>query len=442
MESENILIKNATILNPLGNGKTEEKTSDLLIVEDKIAEISNDIDESNAEKLIDATDKILMPGLVNTHTHISMSLLRGIADDLELDTWLNDHIWPMEAHLNREYCYIGALLGAAEMIKSGTTTFSDMYFYMDGVAQAVEEIGMRSVLSYGMIDFGIEEKRENEFKENISLIKNHHNTADGRITTMFGPHSIYTASVDLLERVRKEADKYKVGIHIHMNETMKEINDCKENHQNKRPFELLDDIGILGPDIVAAHCVWLDQNEIDLIKKYDVKVSHNPCSNMKLASGASPIGELLKQNICVGLGTDGASSNNNLDMFDEMKFAALLQKVSTLNPKLATSDEVINMATYNGAKALGIDAGSIEVGKKADLILVDANQPNMTPMSNAISSNLVYSASGSNVDTTICNGKILMENRKLLTVDEGFILSEAKRAIAEMKELKEAESEE
>ena len=442
MEGENILIKNATILNPLGNGKTEEKISDVLIVEDKIAEISNSIDESNAEKIIDAADKILMPGLVNTHTHISMSLLRGIADDLELDTWLNDHIWPMEAHLNREYCYIGALLGAAEMIKSGTTTFSDMYFYMDGVAQAVEEIGMRAVLSYGMIDFGIEEKRENEFKENITLIKNHHNTADGRITTMFGPHSIYTTSIELLERVRREADKYKVGIHIHMNETMKEINDCKENYQNKRPFELLDDIGILGPDIVAAHVIWLDQNEIDLIRKYNVKVSHNPCSNMKLASGAAPIGELLKQNICVGLGTDGASSNNNLDMFDEMKFAALLQKVSTLNPKLATSDEVINMATYNGAKALGIDAGSIEVGKKADIILVDANQPNMTPMSNAISSNIVYSANGSNVDTTICNGKILMENRKLLTVDEGFILSEAKRAIAEMKELKEAESEE
>ena len=442
MESQNILIKNATILNPLGNGKTEEKNADVLIVEDKIAEINETIDESNAEKVIDASDKILMPGLVNTHTHISMSLLRGIADDLELDTWLNDHIWPMEAHLNKEYCYIGALLGAAEMIKSGTTTFSDMYFYMDGVAQAVEEIGMRAVLSYGMIDFGIEEKRENEFKENISLVKNHHNTADGRITTMFGPHSIYTTSYELLERVRKEADKYQVGIHIHMNETMKEINDCKEAHQNKRPFEYLDDIGILGSDIVAAHGVWLDQNEIDLIKKYDVKLSHNPCSNMKLASGASPIGELLSQGVCVGLGTDGASSNNNLDMFDEMKFAALLQKVSTLNPKLANADEVINMATYNGAKALGIDAGSIEVGKKADIILVDTNQPNMTPMSNALSSNLVYSANGSNVDTTICNGKVLMENRKLLTVDEGHILSEAKRAIAEMKELRESESEE
>ena len=334
MESQSILIKNASILNPIGNGKTEEFKKDLLIVDDKISQIEEEIDESSADKIIDASDKILMPGLVNTHTHISMSLLRGIADDLELDTWLNDHIWPMEAHLSEEYCYIGALLGACEMIKSGTTTFSDMYFYMDGVARAVDEIGMRAVLSYGMIDFGIAEKRENEFKENIALIKNHNNTADGRITTMFGPHSCYTASVDLLERVRKEADKYNVGIHIHMNETMKEINDSKEAHDNKRPFELLDDIGFLGSDIVAAHCVWLDENEISLIKENDVKVSHNPCSNMKLASGAAPVAELLNQGICVGLGTDGASSNNNLDMFDEMKFAALLGKVSTLKSSI------------------------------------------------------------------------------------------------------------
>ncbi len=441
MESQSILIKNANILNPIGNGQTETKNSDLLIVDDKISEISAGIDESSADKIIDASDKILMPGLVNTHTHISMSLLRGIADDLELDTWLNDYIWPMEAHLSEEYCYIGALLGACEMIKSGTTTFSDMYFYMDGVARAVDEIGMRAVLSYGMIDFGIEEKRENEFKENISLIKNHHNTADGRITARFGPHSCYTASVDLLERVRKEADKYGVGIHIHMNETMKEINDVGEAHDNKRPFELLDSIDFLGEDVVAAHCVWLDENEIKLIKDNDVKVSHNPCSNMKLASGAAPVGELLSQGICVGLGTDGASSNNNLDMFDEMKFASLLQKVSTLDPKVLNADEVINMATINGAKSLGIDAGTIAIGKKADLILVDTNHPNMTPQSSSLASNLVYSANGSNVDTTICNGKVLMENRKLLTVDEDKILSEAKRAILEMKELREAESE-
>ena len=226
-----------------------------------------------------------------------------------------------------------------------------------------------------------------------------------------------------------------------MNETMKEINDVGEAHDNKRPFELLDSIDFLGEDVVAAHCVWLDENEIKLIKDNDVKVSHNPCSNMKLASGAAPVGELLSQGICVGLGTDGASSNNNLDMFDEMKFASLLQKVSTLDPKVLNADEVINMATINGAKSLGIDAGTIAIGKKADLILVDTNHPNMTPQSSSLASNLVYSANGSNVDTTICNGKVLMENRKLLTVDEDKILSEAKRAILEMKELREAESE-
>jgi len=435
MDNESILIKDAKILNPLSDGKCENKIASVLIEGDKISEIGSDIDAS-ADKVIDAGDKILMPGLVNTHTHVSMSLLRGIADDLELDTWLNDHIWPMEAHLNKDYCYIGALLGAIEMIKSGTTAFSDMYFYMDGVAEAVKEAGIRAVLSYGMIDFGDAEKRENEFKENISLIKNFNNTCDGRITTMFGPHSTYTCSVDLLERVRKEADKYNVGIHIHMNETMKEINDIGEAHNNKRPFELLDDIGFLNDDVVAAHGVWLSENEINLIKTHDVKISHNPCSNMKLASGACPVGELLSNDICVGLGTDGASSNNNLDMFDEMKFASLLQKVSTLNPKILNSDEVVNMATLNGAKALGIDAGSIEVGKKADLILIDTKSPNMTPQSDLLSSNVVYSANGSNVDTTICNGKILMENRKLLTLDEEAILNQAITAINEMKELR------
>lgn len=437
MESQEILIKNASILNPLGNGECEEKSASVLIKDDKIAEISEDIDE-NVDKIIDADGKILMPGLVNTHTHLSMTLLRGIADDMALDTWLNDHIWPMEAHLNRDYCYAGALLGALEMIKSGTTTFSDMYFFMDGIAQAVEEAGIRGVLSHGMIDFGIPEKRENEFKENISLIKNHNNTADGRITTMFGPHSCYTASVDLLERVRKEANKYNVGIHIHMNETMKEINDVGEAHDNKRPFELLDSIDFLGEDVVAAHCVWLDENEIKLIKDNGVNVSHNPCSNMKLASGAAPVSDLLTQDVNVALGTDGASSNNNLDMFDEMKFAALLAKVSTLKPDVLNANEVINMATINGAKALKLDVGTIEVGKKADLILVDTKAPNMTPASGILASNLIYSANGSNVDTTICNGQVLMENRKVLTLDEDAILNQARDVISEMKELRAA----
>ncbi|MCI6929647.1 MAG: amidohydrolase family protein, partial [Methanobrevibacter boviskoreani] len=201
METNNILIKNGTILNPKSNGEVEYGKSSILIENDRINLIEDDIEDGNAEKVIDADGKIVMPGLINTHCHIPMTLFRSLADDLELDSWLNDHIWPMEANLNSEYTYNGALLGALEMIKSGTTTFSDMYFYMGDVARAIDKAGIRAVLSYGMIDFGDGEKRENEFRENIDLIKNYNNTSDGRITTMFGPHSIYTTSPELIKRV-------------------------------------------------------------------------------------------------------------------------------------------------------------------------------------------------------------------------------------------------
>jgi 5-methylthioadenosine/S-adenosylhomocysteine deaminase len=437
METKNILIKDAIILKQENiDGKIVQSAikESLLIENDKIAEISSKIDSIAIDKIIDGTNKILMPGLINTHTHISMNLFRGLADDLELDKWLNDHIWPMEAKLNGDYCYIGALLAQIEMIKSGTTTFNDMYFFMEDVAKSVEESGIRGCLSYGMIDFGDHEKRENEFRENISLIKNCNNNADGRIKTFFGPHSTYTTSKELLERVRIEANKYDVGIHIHMNETEKEIKNVFET-TGKRPFEYLDDIGFLDGDVVAAHGVWLSKEEIASIKENNVKVSHNPCSNMKLSSGISPVAELLANDICVSIGTDGAASNNNLDMFEEMKFASLLQKLSTMSPKLLPAYELINMATLNGAKSLGLenDIGSLEVGKVADMILIDMNNPNLTPMSNQISSNLVYAANGSNVHTTICNGEILMENRELTKLDEDEILERAKVAIKELK---------
>ena len=438
METNNILIKNGTILNPKSNGEVDYGKSSILIENDRISLIEDDIEDGNAEKVIDADGKIMMPGLINTHCHIPMTLFRSLADDLELDSWLNDHIWPMEANLNSEYTYNGALLGALEMIKSGTTTFSDMYFYMGDVARAIDKAGIRAVLSYGMIDFGDGEKRENEFRENIDLIKNYNNTSDGRITTMFGPHSIYTTSPELIKRVRSEANKYNVGIHIHMNETQKEIKDSIELN-GMRPFEYLDDLGFLSSDVVAAHCVWLSDNEISLIKENDVKVSHNPCSNAKLASGIAPVSKLLENDICVSIGTDGASSNNNLDMFEEMKFAALLQKVSTLDPEVLSAEQTVAAATINGARALGLDKdiGSIEEGKKADIILVDTNRPNFTPLGNSLCANIVYSANGDNVDTTICNGQILMENRKLNTLDELSILENAKQSINEMIELKE-----
>jgi 5-methylthioadenosine/S-adenosylhomocysteine deaminase len=427
-----ILIKNALILNP---NNFENKKQSLLIKDDLIAEISDEIDEGNADKIIDAEGKILLPGLINTHTHLSMTLFRGLADDLSLDSWLNDHIWPMEANLNGDYCYIGALLGAVELIKSGTTTFSDMYFYMEDVARAVDDAGIRAVLSYGMIDFGDAEKRENEIKENLTLFNACNGMADGRIKVFFGPHSPYTASEELLIKVRELADEYKMGIHIHVSETEKEINDSLQE-KGLRPFEYLEKIGFLGPDVVAAHCVWLSDAEIEIIKKHDVKVSHNPCSNMKLASGVSPVSKLIESGVCVSIGTDGASSNNNLDLIEELKTASLLQKVSTLDPKVLNSDESIEMATIKGAEALGLsdEIGSIEVGKKADIILIDTNTANMTPDSSSLSSNVVYSANGSNVDTTICNGKILMENKKLTTLDEDEIYAKARQAIKELKE--------
>ncbi|MCI6993418.1 MAG: amidohydrolase family protein [Methanobrevibacter sp.] len=433
MSDNTILIKNALILSP--NTNFENKQS-ILIKDNLIAEISPEIDESDVSKTIDATGKIVLPGLINTHTHLSMTLFRGLADDLSLDSWLNDHIWPMEANLNGDYCYIGALLGAVELIKSGTTTFSDMYFYMEDVARAVDEAGIRAVLSYGMIDFGDEEKRKNEINENLTLFKACDGMADGRIKVFFGPHSPYTASEELLIKVRELADEYNMGIHIHVSETQKEIEDVSAE-KGLRPFEYLDKIGFLGPDVVAAHSVWLSDNEIEIIKKNNVKISHNPCSNMKLASGIAPVSKLIENDICVSIGTDGASSNNNLDLIEELKTASLLQKVSTLDPKVLTSDEAVAMGTIKGAETLGLESeiGSIEVGKKADIILIDTNSANMVPDSSSLSSNIIYSANGSNVDTTICDGKILMENKKLVVLNEEEIYKKARQAIKELKEV-------
>lgn len=431
MADNTILIKNALILNPENN---IEGKKDLLIKNDLIDEIADEIPEDKADKIIDATDKILLPGLVNTHTHLSMTLFRGLADDLALDEWLNDNIWPVEANLNGYYCYIGALLGAVELIKSGTTTFSDMYFYMEDVAKAVDESGLRAVLSYGMIDFGDEEKRKAEIEENMNLFKNCNDTADGRIKVFFGPHSPYTASEELLKEVRRLADETGIGIHIHVSETQKEIDDVSAE-KGLRPFEYLDSIGLLGPDVVCAHSVWLSDKEIEIIKEKDVKISHNPCSNMKLASGIAPVSKLLENDICVAIGTDGASSNNNLDLIEELKTASLLQKVATLDPKVLTSDEAVAMGTINGARALGLDdeIGTVEVGKKADLILIDTNCANMVPDSSNLSSNIIYAANGSNVDTTICNGQILMENKELTTLDEQEIYQKAREAIDQLK---------
>ncbi|MDR1721957.1 MAG: amidohydrolase [Methanobrevibacter sp.] len=444
METKTTLIKNGTLISPISEYKNPvilHKNASILIENDKIAEIGevskigSNISETNVDKVITGENKIIMPSLINTHTHVSMSLLRGLADDLELDTWLNDHIWPMEAKLDGELVYLGGLLSIVEMIKSGCTCFNDMYFFIEDLTKAVDESGTRGCLSYGMLDFGDEEKRNNELKESENIIKYIKNLKNERIKGYLGPHSPITASQDLLEESRKIANKRDVGIHIHISETKKELDDVIES-KGKRPFEYLDDIGFLDEDVVAAHSVWLSDREIDIVKEKDVKVSHNPVSNMKLSSGIAPISKMLEKNVCVSLGTDGSASNNNLDLFEEMKFASLLQKVSTLNPKILNAEETIKLATINGAKALGLEdeIGSIEEGKKADIILIDTTSPNMTPNTNSLISHIVYAANGSNVDTTICNGEILMENKILTKLNEREIIEKANIINQKLKE--------
>lgn len=425
METENILIKNGIILS------NKIIKSSILIENNKITRISDDLCDDDAHEVIDAENKIVMPGLINTHTHLSMSLFRGLADDLLLDDWLNNHIWPMEANLNRDYCYSGALLSCLEMIKSGTTTLNDMYFFMEDVAKAIDKSGLRANIAHGMIDFNDEQKRSNEFKESLKLIKSYNNSANGRIKVSFGPHSPYTCSEELLIEVRKKATQLKVPIHIHVSETEKEVLDIIEERK-KRPFNYLNDIGFLDNDVLVAHAVWLNEDEMNIIKSRGVKVAHNPISNMKLASGIAPINSLVEKGVCVSIGTDSSASNNNLDMFEEMKFATLVQKVATLDPRVISAKETVKMATENGAESLGIkNLGKLEVGCLADIIIVDTNKAHLNPVRNPYS-HIVYSANGSDVNTTICNGKILMKNRKIEAFNEKECIELANEASKEL----------
>ncbi|MDI3483725.1 MAG: 5-methylthioadenosine/S-adenosylhomocysteine deaminase [Methanobacteriaceae archaeon] len=427
METKDILIKDVQILDAHGPRK-----GSVLIEDDKIIEVSSSIDPGGVDRVINAHGKLLVPGFVNTHTHLSMTLFRGVADDLKLETWLNEYIWPLEAHLNGEYCYAGALLGCVEMIKSGTTTFNDMYFYMDHVAEAVKETGLRAVISHGMIDFDDGEKKKAEIKESKRIIKKCHGMADGRVKVALGPHSPYTCSRELLEEVRGLADEHGLLIHIHVAETEDEVRQVKEKY-GERPFAYLDEIGFLGEDVIAAHAVWLSSSEIHLLRSRGVKLSHNPTSNMKLASGISPVNELINSGVCVSLGTDGAASNNNLDMIEEMKIAALSQKIKNMSPTALDAGTVFKMATINGAAALGMadEIGTIEANKKADLALINTKRSHLTPWRNP-ASHLVYAASGCDIETVICDGEILMENGKLKSLDEKYVIELAESAAEDL----------
>jgi len=395
-----LLIKNCLLI---------DRKVDVYIEGNRIKKISPDISE-RAEKTIKADGKAVVPSYANTHTHAAMTLMRGYADDMPLHKWLEDHIWPVEAKLTDEDIYWGAKLACLEMIKSGTTFFNDMYFHPRHVTRAAMEAGIRVCTGPVFLDLFNAERREEEIKRNERQIDEMLKVSDGTVKAAICPHSVYTVSKAGLEWCRDVAKEHNMVLHIHLSETEKENADSVKIN-GLRPAPYIKKIGLLSPKTVAAHCVWLDEGEIKELARLGVNVSYNPVSNMKLSVGSAlKYMQMKAAGINVTLGTDGCASNNNLDMHESMKVAALLQKFHTNDITIMPAAEAFDMATINGMKAFGINAGLVEEGMLADLLLVNLKKANMTPNHNLLS-NLVYSASDSCIDTTICNGKVLMENR-------------------------------
>ena len=383
-----------------------------------------------ASETIEAAGHVVLPGLVNTHTHAPMVMYRGLADDLALMDWLQKYIFPAEAKtVSPEMVRVGTRLAALEMIQSGTTTFADMYYFEEEIARATKAAGLRGVLGETIIGFPVADAKTpaEALKRTEAFMREF--AGDDLITAVPAPHSPYTVDEPTLRAIRELADRYKVPILIHLAETEDEVNIIREKH-GMSPTAWLDSLGFLRPNVVAAHCVWLTDDDIAIMKRAGAAVSHNPESNMKLASGVAPVPKYLAAGITVGLGTDGAASNNDLDMFGAMRQTAFLHKLASRDPRAVPATAVLEMATIGGARALGLDkrVGSLEAGKRADLIVVAMNGARQTPMYNPVS-HLVYVARGDDVRTTVVNGKVLMRDRQMRTLDERVVLADA-RALA------------
>jgi len=378
---------------------------------------------------IDATGQILLPGLINTHGHAPMVLFRGLGSDLDLMDWLQQYIFPAEAKsVTPAFVRTGTQLAALEMIRSGTTTFADMYYFEEEIARAASEAGLRGVLGQTIIKFPVADAKTPE--DGLARAERFITEWKGNalITPAVAPHALYTLEPATLKACRALADKHQVPLLIHLAETRAEV-DTALTLANSTPTKYLQGVGLWGPRTLAAHGVWVSPEDMVVLKTAGVAVSHNPESNMKLASGTAPVVDYLEAGITVGLGTDGAASNNDLDMFEAMRFAAFLQKHARNDPRALPATAVLDMATRGGAAALGLDAqiGSVEVGKRADVILVDTRGPRQTPMFDPVA-HLVYSAHGDDVTTTIVNGKVLMRDRKVLTLNEATVLTAARAA--------------
>ena len=382
----------------------------------------------SAKQIINARGKKVIPGLINAHTHVPMSLFRGIADDLDLQEWLTKFIFPAEAkNVTEDFVRAGTQLGVAEMIRGGTTTYCDMYYFEDAVADETFKAGMRGVLGETIIDFPVPDNKTNA--EAMAYAEKFINKwkDNALIVPALAPHAPYTVSTEHLKNVRALSDKTSAPIVIHVSETKREVDDSlADNNKKLRPVEYLGSINFLNNRVIAAHTIHINESEIDLLKKFGVGAAHCPQSNMKLASGVAPIPLMLSKDLAVGLGTDGAASNNDLSMWEEMDTAAKLHKLIANDPRVLTAEQAFEMATIRGARALHLDKliGSLEAGKRADIVIVDEDGLNQTPFYNVYSS-LVYATKANDVRTVIINGKVVMRDRTLLTLNENVIKKNA-----------------
>ena len=415
------LITNAYVLDMLGD-EPDVKKSDILIEDNIIVKMERDLSEEIVDEKINAKNMVVMPGLVNTHTHLAMSIFRGYKDDRKLMDWLENAIFPVEDKLEPEDIYWNSYLSCLEMLRTGTTTCNDMYFGMNKVIEAIENTGLRALVAWSITDDSIRDKveRTREYAKK-------YNVPGSRIKVITSPHAPYSCNPDTIKLCVDLAKELNTGLHIHLSETLDEEETIRERY-NKRGTEYLNDLGVFDVPVILAHGIYISDSDIEILKNVRGGIAHNPISNCKLSSGICDVVKLRRNGINVGLGTDGIGSTTTLDMFEEMKTAAYLQKVNTMEPTSIKAYDILKMATIDGAKVLGMEdqIGTLEPGKKADMIFIRTDKLHLCP-DNDVCTNIVYSANGSDVDTVMIDGKIIMQNRKMINLDEKEVMRQVKK---------------